>query len=165
LKNSPSWQCQEQRDSSTAQADAFAGANAKEKTSACSARNDKYGALKTKTANNASLTLAFGGETRIHMKMASMVYHVYIMASESGVLYIGVTNHLESRTAQHKLKVNAGFTSKYNVTKLLYFEPFTDVRYAIAREKQLKRWRREKKVALIERINPTWRDLSLDFHQ
>ncbi len=94
-----------------------------------------------------------------------MVYHVYIMASESGVLYIGVTNHLESRTAQHKLKMNSGFTSKYNVTKLVYFEPFTDVRYAIAREKQLKRWRREKKVALIERVNPTWRDLSLDFHQ
>jgi putative endonuclease len=53
--------------------------------------------------------------------MAPMVYHVYIMASESGVLYIGVTNHLESRTAQHKLKANSGFTSKYNVSKLVYF--------------------------------------------
>ena len=97
--------------------------------------------------------------------MPRMVYHVYIMASESGVLYIGVTNRLESRTTQHKLKLNPGFTSNYNVTKLVYFEPFVDIRYAIAREKQLKRWRREKKVALIERMNPTWRDLSLHFHQ
>ena len=85
------------------------------------------------------------------------------MASESGVLYIGMTNHLESRTAQHKLKVNPGFISTYNTTKLVYFEPFVDIRYAIAREKQLKRWRRKKKVALIERMNPTCRDLSADF--
>ena len=92
-----------------------------------------------------------------------MVYHVYIMAGESGVLYIGVTNHLESRTAQHKQKQVPGFTSKYNVTKLVYFEPFGDVRNAILREKQLKRWRREKKVTLIESINPAWRDLSEDF--
>jgi putative endonuclease len=92
-----------------------------------------------------------------------MVYHVYIMASESGVLYIGVTNHLESRTVQHKQKQVTGFTSIYNVTKLVYFEPFGDVCNAIAREKQLKRWRREKKVALIESINPTWRDFSEDF--
>jgi putative endonuclease len=92
-----------------------------------------------------------------------MVYHVYIMASESGVLYTGVTNHLESRTVQHKQKLVPGFTSIYNVTKLVYFEPFGDVRNAIAREKQLKRWRREKKVALIESVNPTWRDLSEDF--
>ena len=94
-----------------------------------------------------------------------MVYHVYIMASESGVLYTGVTNHLEFRIIQHKQKVTPGFTSKYNITKLVYFEPFGDIRDAIAREKQLKRWRREKKVALIEQINPEWRDLSLDFHR
>ncbi len=92
-----------------------------------------------------------------------MVYHVYIMASESGVLYIGLTNHLESRTAQHKQKQVPGFTSIYNITKLVYFEPFGDVRNAIAREKQLKRWRRAKKVALIKSVNPTWRDLSEDF--
>jgi putative endonuclease len=92
-----------------------------------------------------------------------MVYHVYIMASESGVLYIGVTNHLESRTAQHKQKQVPGFTSIYNVTKLVYFEPFGDVRDAMSREKQLKRWRREKKVALIKNVNPAWRDLSEDF--
>ena len=92
-----------------------------------------------------------------------MVYHVYIMASESGVLYTGVTNHLESRTTQHKQKQVPSSTSTYNVTKLVYFEPFGDVRNAIAREKQLKRWRREKKVTLIESINPAWRDLSKDF--
>ena len=86
--------------------------------------------------------------------MLAMVYHVYIMASASGVLYIGVTSKLESRTAEHKQKIIEGFTSKYNVTKLVYFEAFGDIRNAIAREKQLKRWRREKKVALIERRNP-----------
>ena len=92
-----------------------------------------------------------------------MVYHVYILASESGVLYIGVTNHIDSRVAQHKQKLVPGFTSKYNVTKLVYFEPFQDIRNAIAREKQLKRWRREKKITLIEHLNPNWRDLSQDF--
>ncbi len=102
-------------------------------------------------------------DTCICAKMSPMVYHVYIMASESGVLYIGVTNHLESRTARHKQKRISGFTSKYNATKLVYFEPFGDIRNAIAREKQLKRWRRKKKVVLIERTNPTWRDLSADF--
>jgi putative endonuclease len=93
-----------------------------------------------------------------------MVYHVYIMSSESGVLYIGVTNHLERRVTEHKLKVAPGFTSAYNVVKLVYFEPFGDARNAIAREKQLKRWRREKKITLLERQNSSWRDLSEDLH-
>ena len=97
-------------------------------------------------------------------KCSAMVYHVYMMASASGVLYIGVTGHLESRTLQHKQKISEGFTSRYNVTKLVYFEAFGDIRNAIAREKQLKRWRREKKVALIEQMNPTWQDLSSNFH-
>ncbi len=66
--------------------------------------------------------------------MPLMVYHVYIMASKSGVLYIGVTNHLESRTLQHKQKLLSGFTSRYNTAKLVYFEPFGDIRNAIARE-------------------------------
>ena len=92
-----------------------------------------------------------------------MVYHIYIMASASGVLYTGVTSQLETRVVQHKQKFFAGFSAKYNTTKLVYFEPFSDVREAIAREKQRKRWRREKKVFLIERANPTWRDLSADF--
>jgi putative endonuclease len=93
----------------------------------------------------------------------AMVYHIYIMASASGVLYTGVTSYLETRVTQHKQKLFAGFSAKYNTTKLVYFEPFSDIRNAIAREKQLKRWRREKKVFLIERANPTWRDLSADF--
>ncbi len=92
-----------------------------------------------------------------------MVYHIYIMASASGVLYTGVTSHLESRVAQHKQRLFPGFSASYNTVKLVYFEPFSDVRNAIAREKQLKRWRREKKVFLIERANPAWRDLSADF--
>ena len=92
-----------------------------------------------------------------------MVFHVYIMASASGVLYVGVTNHLESRVAEHKQKLVPGFSQTYNTTKLVYFEPFTDIRDAIAREKQLKRWRREKKVFLIEKHNPRWLDLSDNF--
>jgi putative endonuclease len=91
------------------------------------------------------------------------VYHVYILASASGVLYTGVTNFLERRVAQHKAKLCPGFTAAYDVTRLVYFEPFTDVRAAISREKQIKNWRREKKLALIRAFNPTFRDLSEDF--
>jgi putative endonuclease len=85
------------------------------------------------------------------------------MASASGVLYIGVTNHLERRVTEHLSKNTKGFSSKYNTTKLLYFEPFSDIRNAIAREKQWKTWRGGEKVALIERLNPHWQDLSKDF--
>ncbi|HXR32576.1 MAG TPA: GIY-YIG nuclease family protein [Verrucomicrobiae bacterium] len=91
------------------------------------------------------------------------VYHVYILASASGVLYTGVTNFLERRVAQHKAKLCPGFTAAYDVTRLVYFEPFTNVRAAISREKQLKNWRREKKLAIIRAFNPTFRDLSADF--
>ena len=91
------------------------------------------------------------------------VYHVYILASPSAVLYTGVTNHLERRTADHKQKLVPGFTRDYNVTRLVYFEAFGDVRAAIAREKQIKGWRRGKKITLIEKMNPQWRDLSEDF--
>jgi putative endonuclease len=92
-----------------------------------------------------------------------MVFHVYIMASASGVLYIGVTNCLEIRVMQHKQRLVPGFSQTYNTTKLVYSEPFGDIRAAIAREKQLKRWRREKKVFLIEKQNPNWLDLSANF--
>ena len=95
---------------------------------------------------------------------AGMVYHMYIIASESGVLYTGITNFPERRIAEHKLGKVEGFSKRYKTTKLVYFEPFGDVRNAIAREKQLKRWRREKKVLLIERTNPTWRDLGDGFN-
>ena len=94
-----------------------------------------------------------------------MVYHVYIMASESGALYTGVTSFLERRVAEHKLGQVKGFSQKYRTHKLVYFEPFREVRNAIAREKQLRRWRREKKAFLIEKMNPTWRDLSEDFNR
>jgi putative endonuclease len=94
---------------------------------------------------------------------AMAVYHVYILASSSGVLYIGVTNHLERRVTEHKQQPRSGFTKKYQVFRLVYFEPFGDVRNAINREKQLKRWRRDKKIALIRGMNPKFRDLSDDF--
>ena len=93
------------------------------------------------------------------------VYHVYILANASGVLYTGVTNHLERRVAQHKQKLLAGFTKQYEVVRLVYFEPFGDVRTAISREKQIKRWRREKKLVLISIMNPKFRDLSEDFNR
>jgi putative endonuclease len=87
-------------------------------------------------------------------------YHVYIMASASRVLYIGVTGHLLRRVRDHKEKRIPGFTARYRVTELVYFEAFGDIRMAIVREKQLKGWLREKKIALIESFNPHWRDLA-----
>ena len=94
-----------------------------------------------------------------------MAYHVYILANATGVLYTGVTNHLERRTEQHKRGLVAGFTKNYEVHRLVYFEAFGDVRNAIAREKQIKGWRREKKLALIRKMNPEMRDLAEDFQR
>jgi putative endonuclease len=82
------------------------------------------------------------------------------MGSLSGTLYIGVASHPEKRVFQHKEQVLAGFTSKYEVDRLLYWESFDDVLKALDREKQLKGWRRSKKIALIESLNPHWLDLS-----
>jgi len=87
-------------------------------------------------------------------------YYVYIMASQRRVLYIGITSHVERRVHQHKSHAFGGFTAKYNVTDLVYFERYGSVGKAIRREKVLKDWRREKKIALIESSNPKWRDLS-----
>ncbi len=87
-------------------------------------------------------------------------YHVYILASKSRVLYIGATNDLILRLRQHRDGVFDGFTKQYKVHRLVYYETYGWVQEAIAREKQIKRWRREKKVWLIERENPTWEDLS-----
>ena len=87
-------------------------------------------------------------------------YHVYIMSSNSKTLYVGVTNDLARRAYQHRDKLVAGFTSKYNITRLVYAETTNDVHAAIAREKQIKGWRREKKIALIESVNPEWDDVS-----
>jgi putative endonuclease len=87
-------------------------------------------------------------------------FHVYFMASKSGVIYLGVTSHLSRRVAQHKEKTFPGFTQKYSVTKLVWFEPHASIRSAISREKEIKKWRRSKKIALIESLNPEWNDLS-----
>ena len=94
-----------------------------------------------------------------------MAYHVYILGSVSGVLYTGVTNNLERRVMEHKQEICDGFTKKYKVTRLVYFESFGDVRDAISREKQIKRWRREKKLALIRERNAGFRDLSEHFQR
>ena len=83
-------------------------------------------------------------------------YYVYIMASRSRVLYIGVTNDLSRRTSEHRLGLIAGFTKKYHVDRLVYYEYFISIRAAIAREKQLKGWRRARKIELIETMNPYW---------
>jgi putative endonuclease len=88
-------------------------------------------------------------------------FYVYILASASGVLYTGITNDLPLRLTQHRLKLIPGFTAKYNITKLVYYETFRHVHLAIAREKQIKAWTRRKRVALIESANPAWADLSV----
>jgi putative endonuclease len=92
-------------------------------------------------------------------------YFVYILASLSGTLYIGVTNDLQRRAWQHKQHDVEGFTKEYDVDRLVYWETFYDVRNAIDREKQLKGWRREKKIALIESMNPQWKDLSREWYE
>lgn len=91
-------------------------------------------------------------------------YFVYILASaRNGTLYIGVTNNLERRMYEHSHHLQPGFTDTYNVTRLVYFEETSSVEVAIAREKQLKNWRRAWKLELIEKENPEWRDLADDF--
>ena len=92
-------------------------------------------------------------------------YYVYILGSLSGTLYIGVTGKLEKRLRQHKEHVFEGFSEKYDVDRLLYWESYDDVHMAIAREKQLKGWRREKKIGLIESANPHWVDLSREWYE
>jgi putative endonuclease len=90
-------------------------------------------------------------------------YFVYIMSSRSRNLYTGVTNNLFRRTAEHKIGSVSGFTSKYKVHRLVYYESFADIRSAIAREKQVKSWSRAKKLALIMQVNGTWKDLANDW--
>jgi len=87
-------------------------------------------------------------------------YYVYILASRSRNLYTGVTGKLESRMVEHREGLIPGFTSRYRIFRLVYFETFSDIRAAIAREKEIKGWRREKKIWLIKRSNPTWEDLA-----
>jgi len=87
-------------------------------------------------------------------------YYVYVMTNKSRTLYTGITNNLERRAYEHKNKLIEGFTKKYNITKLVYYEISNDVEAAITREKQIKGWLRRKKIALIESVNPQWKDLS-----
>ena len=86
-------------------------------------------------------------------------YYVYILSSLSRVLYVGVTNDLVRRVLQHRGGLHEGFTKKYHVTRLVYYEYFTDIKKAITREKELKSWNRQKKVALVEKENKKWDDL------
>ena len=87
-------------------------------------------------------------------------YHVYIVTNDSRTLYVGVTSDLGMRVSEHKHKVRPGFTARYNVDQLVYYESASDVHAALAREKQIKAWRREKKMELVRSVNPRWRDLA-----
>jgi putative endonuclease len=91
---------------------------------------------------------------------SSKTYYVYIMTNQSRTLYVGITNNIKRRVWQHKTGEVEGFTHRYQIGILVYVEPFGDVYAAIAREKQLKRWRREKKLNLIAHDNADWHDLS-----
>ncbi|MEM3101712.1 MAG: GIY-YIG nuclease family protein [Candidatus Nitrosotenuis sp.] len=91
-------------------------------------------------------------------------YYVYILTNwNNGVMYVGVTNDLERRICEHKNKLVKGFTEKYNINKLVYFEEAQDVFSAIRREKEIKGWRREKKNQLVNLMNPEWNDPSLNW--
>jgi putative endonuclease len=87
---------------------------------------------------------------------------VYILTNDSGTLYVGVTSALAERVVQHRFGLADGFTKKYRIHRLVYYETTTDVCAALEREKQIKRWRREKKIALVRTLNPKWRDLASD---
>jgi len=91
-------------------------------------------------------------------------YYVYIMASKTGTIYTGVTNDMVRRVYQHKHGLIPGFTTKYGITKLVYYESSSDINSAITREKQIKGWLRKKKVALVESTNPGWTDLSAGWY-
>ena len=90
----------------------------------------------------------------------SRTYFVYILVSESRELYVGITNNLERRLAEHRAGLYKGYAFEHGITRLVHFEVTTDVRAAIAREKQVKSWRRAKRLALIEKANPEWRNLA-----
>ena len=92
-------------------------------------------------------------------------YYVYIMTNPSRTLYTGLTNALERRVVEHKAKAIPGFTARYNITRLVYFEVFEYVKNAIDREKEIKSWTRAKRIALIEAKNPKWDNLSREFGQ
>jgi putative endonuclease len=114
-------------------------------------------------ADTGSRFVTEGGQVAVAFGMRQ--YYVYMLANKSRTLYVGVTNSIVRRTAQHKSRTHASFTNRYGITNLVYFEVWTDIRAAIAREKVLKRWTRSRKLKLIERHNPDWRDLAIDWER
>ncbi len=112
-------------------------------------------------------TRIFFAHTTVHYQEPhtrnTMQYYIYILSSLRRVLYVGITNNLERRIYEHRQRLLPGFTARYHVHRLVYFETTPDIQSALAREKQIKAWRRDKKVALIEIQNPKWHDLSEDW--
>jgi putative endonuclease len=99
------------------------------------------------------------------LDMRDYNFYVYMMTNkDNNVLYTGVTSNLQQRLYQHKHKLIKGFTSKYNVDKLVYYEHGTDVNGAISREKQIKSWNRKRKNNLVETMNPEWKDLGIELN-
>ena len=92
------------------------------------------------------------------------MYYVYILSSDRGILYTGVTNNIWNRVLTYKRKDLKGFTSKYKIYRLIYFEETRNIQYAIAREKEIKGWRRSKKLDLIKNVNPKYKDLSSEWY-
>ena len=114
-----------------------------------------------------SVTLSNSEGSRLSLShgMPRDRYFVYIMTNVSRTLYTGVTNNLVRRVYEHKNKIIPGFTSRYNITELVYFEETSDVQSALTREKEIKGWRRAKKSQLIASVNPKWLDLSSKWHE
>ncbi len=113
-------------------------------------------------AGESSLRERFASDI-IDRRMRQHHYYVYILHKPSGVLYTGMTNDIERRMYEHKHKLVPGFTEKYNVTRLVYYELYGEPRAAIEREKEIKGWLRRKKLALIRSTNPAFRDISEDW--
>ena len=111
---------------------------------------------------SAAKHLCIGHESRYGSHVRH--YYVYIMTNRSKTLYTGVTGHILQRVWQHKNHGNEGFTAKYKIDRLVYYERFADVRAAISREKEIKGWLRIKKLQLIVSLNPEWKDLAADWY-
>jgi putative endonuclease len=118
-----------------------------------------FGSAETRFAQDDTALVVVGQADRMRA-MSEGIYFTYIVASRSRTLYVGVTGDLRKRVFEHKQKLHEGFSATYNCDRLVWFERLAEVDHAIEREKQLKGWRREKKIALIEVNNPTWVDLS-----
>jgi len=119
---------------------------------------------KASTISVTLVTVSHGRGTQSFFMRDPRYYCVYIMGSLTGTLYIGVSGNLHKRVFQHKFHHYEGFTDHYDVVRLLYWESYDDVHKALAREKQLKGWARAKKIALLERRNPSWIDLASEWY-